>query len=560
MNKAPADLLLSKLDQVRPTANGFSARCPAHDDRVSSLSISGGDGKHLLYCHAGCSIEEICAAIGIEQRDLFEDSQPPSRIAATYDYTDEHGNLLFQTVRYEPKDFRQRRPDGRSGWIWKLGDTRRVLYHLPGLLAAPDVVVCEGEKDVETARAWGFVATCNPMGAGKWRDEYSEFLREKRVVIIADADEPGRKHAENVAQSLQGKATSVKVIELPDAKDLHEWASKGGTSDELLKTIHLAPTWGQHKSSTLPWRQAFKSVDQMEQGDVRFLIDQILPEGVTFIGALAGVGKTWFALSIAKALTTGKPFLNNFKVPEPLHVIYLIPEVGERPFRKRLERMRINERFLCRTMKDGVMNLDDPLLLAAVYELRPVVFLDSAIRFNQAENENDASQNAGGLANDIFALIKAGAQGVVGLHHSPKSSVGQEMKLENMLRGTGDMGAMCDTAYGLQCTTSETVELLVKCIKPRDFEPLPPFHIQGRPYIDEIGDFALLREATTPEERAEIEKLDKEIRANPQASYRHLADRTGIALKRIAAVAAKGGWRKIDETWIDTTRQGKFVM
>jgi hypothetical protein len=299
----------------------------------------------------------------------------------------------------------------------------------------------------------------------------------------------------------------------------------------------------------------------MEQGDVRFLIEQILPEGVTFIGALAGVGKTWFALSIAKALTSGRPFLNNFKVPEPLNVIYLIPEVGERPFRKRLERMRINERFLCRTMKDGVMNLDDPILLAAIHELKPVVFLDSAIRFNQADSENDASQNAGGLANDIFALIKGGAHGVVGLHHSPKSSVGQDMKLENMLRGTGDMGAMCDTAYGLQCTSSDTVELLVKCIKPRDFEPLPPFHIQGRPYIDEIGDFALLREAATPEERAEINKLDKAIRANQQASYRELASATGIATGRIAAVAAKAGWRKIEgEGWVDTTQQGDFLM
>ncbi len=503
-------------------------------------------------------MEDICAAAGLEVRNLFRDS--PSavpRVVATYEYKDETGKLLFQALRYDPKNFKQRQADGKGGWIWNLHGTRRVLYRLGEVLAANDVLVVEGEKDVETARTWGFTATCNPMGAGKWREEYSESLRGKQVTVIADDDEPGRKHAQQVAQSLQGKAASIKVIEVPGGKDLHEWTTKGGTRDELLQLIHIAPEW---KEKPLPWRQAFKSIDQMEQGDIRFLIDRILPEGVSFIGALPGVGKTWFALSLAKALTTGRSFLGVYAVQEPVNVIYLIPEAGERAFRKRMERMGIKERFLCRTMKDGIMKLDDPMLLAAVRELKPVVFLDSAIRFNDAENENDASQNAGGLANNLFELVKTGAQGVVGLHHSPKSSAGQEMTLENMLRGTGDMGAMCDTAYGLQCTNAETVELKVQCIKPRDFEPVRPFHIQGRPYIDEIGDFAILTDAGVSGERAEIEKLDKAIRANPLATYRDLSHATGIAQGRIGAVAAKAGWRKVEGQWVDTTQQAPFKM
>ena len=100
---------------------------------------------------------------------------------------DEHDKLLFQTIRFEPKDFRQRRPDGNGGWVYhldceksakckcnpKLPAVRRVLYHLPEVLAASDVVIVEGEKDCNTGSAWGLVTTCNPMGAGKWRDEYS---------------------------------------------------------------------------------------------------------------------------------------------------------------------------------------------------------------------------------------------------------------------------------------------------------------------------------------------------------------------------------------------------
>ena len=54
--------------------------------------------------------------------------RPQPRIVKTYGYCDENGTLLFQVVRFEPKGFRQRRPDGYGGWIWKLQDTRRVPY------------------------------------------------------------------------------------------------------------------------------------------------------------------------------------------------------------------------------------------------------------------------------------------------------------------------------------------------------------------------------------------------------------------------------------------------
>jgi len=263
---------------------------------------------------------------------------------------------------------------------------------------------------------------------------------------------------------------------------------------------------------------------------------------------------------MARALTAGKSFLSNYTVPEPMNVIYLIPEAGERTFRRRMERMGINKRFLCRTMRDGVMKLDDSLLLAAVRELKPVVFLDTAIRFSEADNENDASQNASGLANDIFELLQAGARGVVGLHHRPKSSAQQDMTLENVLRGSGDLAAMCDAVYGLKIVNRETVEIRVECVKPRDFEPVPPFHIQGRPFIDEIGDFAILTtEQGVPNEQAEVVKLVNAIMANPTASYRELAQRTGIPLNSIARLATKAGWRKVGGQWVDST-QSSFRM
>ena len=120
-------------------------------------------------------------------------------LVATYDYTDESGNLLYQTCRYQPKDFRQRRPDGKGGWINNLQGVRRVLYRLPEVLKAQTVCVAEGEKDCDNLAKFGFVATTNPLGAGKWRDEYSETLRGKDVVVfgdVGDEDGKGEKHTQ----------------------------------------------------------------------------------------------------------------------------------------------------------------------------------------------------------------------------------------------------------------------------------------------------------------------------------------------------------------------------
>jgi len=145
--------------------------------------------------------------------DLFERSngKGKSQIAATYNYTDEGGDLLFQAVRMEPKDFRFRRPDGNGGWIWNMKGVRRVLYNLPGVLATVadggTVYVVEGEKDADRINALpdagNIIATTNPGGAGKWRREYSEMLLGANVVIVQDKDDPGRKHARAVARSLK---------------------------------------------------------------------------------------------------------------------------------------------------------------------------------------------------------------------------------------------------------------------------------------------------------------------------------------------------------------------
>lgn len=243
--------ILSRLKGVRRNRRGWTARCPAHQDRKPSLSIHEAEGRVLLHCHAGCAPEAVCAAIRIKMRDLFSDGKSEyrtnrrsnARTGRTYDYLDGAGNLLFQVLRYEPKNFKQRRPDGNGGWLWNLDGVPRVLYRLPEILKATNILIVEGEKDADTAHRLGHLATCNAGGAGKWRPEYTDSLRGKYVTIIADADDPGRRHAEQIARSLYDQVESLKMFEMPGAKDLSEWLEQGGTQPALDDLIHNAPEW-----------------------------------------------------------------------------------------------------------------------------------------------------------------------------------------------------------------------------------------------------------------------------------------------------------------------------
>jgi hypothetical protein len=290
------------------------ARCPAHADKNPSLSLTERDGKILLKCFAGCSSEVICAELGIELSDLFTNYGAAPRIVAEYPYVDEAGALLYQVLRYEPKGFKQRRPDGGGGWVWNLNGVERVLYRLPEVLAAKSLLICEGEKDCETARALGLLATCNAGGAGKWREEYSESLRGKHIVIIADADEPGRKHAQQVVTSLLGKAESIKMLEFAQAKDLSEWTEMGGTRDALLE---LSRSAAQQKQQTTQPEKAGGFVltslgDLLSKPDVPIdwvLQNSLLAGGVSGVFAKPKVGKSTFCRNLCLAIARGSDFL-----------------------------------------------------------------------------------------------------------------------------------------------------------------------------------------------------------------------------------------------------------
>jgi hypothetical protein len=227
------------------------ATCPAHHDGNASLSVKRDTDRVLLKCHAGCETAEVVAALRLTMSDLFDEPheprrmgaytrQPNKRVVDEYIYCDESGVELFRKTRFEPKGFRQKRPDGRGGWIPNLEDTRKVLYRLPEVLAAVaggrPVYVVEGEKDADRLASLGLAATCNFDGAGKWRSEYGDALSGAAVVVIADRDVPGLKHARMVVADLEGKATSVRVVQsvtTGKGHDVSDHLDAGHSLDEL---------------------------------------------------------------------------------------------------------------------------------------------------------------------------------------------------------------------------------------------------------------------------------------------------------------------------------------
>ena len=208
----------------------------------------------MLKCHAGCKMEAITAAFGLKPADLFPPKIKPqtSKMITSYPYRDAAGELKYEVCRYEPKGFKQRRPDpaAEGKWIWNLQGVDPIPYRLPELITAAKagetVFIAEGEKDVAALVKNGFVATCNSGGAGKWQAGFAQYFEgAKAVCIIADKDTKGREHAAAVAASLKGKLPSVKVLELPQVaehpvKDAHDFFTAGGTAAQLHELVQSA--------------------------------------------------------------------------------------------------------------------------------------------------------------------------------------------------------------------------------------------------------------------------------------------------------------------------------
>ncbi len=324
----------------------------------------------------------------------------------------------------------------------------------------------------------------------------------------------------------------------------------------------------------------FPAYDGTEPDELPMLIEGFMPKGVGFFGSLSGTGKTWVGLSVAKALTGGKPLWGIFPVQRPVAVLYLIPEASDASFKRRLGKMKITQNknlFRYRTITQGITRpLSDPVTVAMIKQLGEkhdvIVIVDTAVRFFQGGDENAAKEN--NLVQDSDMLRSIGAN-VLFLHHSPKATKdAAELTLENALRGTGDFGAMADFVYAFRrdekmyAQGEGPEEIEVVCVKPRDFEPPLPFRLQlkrkarhGEPgpivsVIDLTGDLGYVGHAAVKNDH---EKLLADIfHENPFISFNDLVNTLKMKRELVRAFCKRnGGWKQVSEPAVGA--RGKTV-
>lgn len=300
----PTERILSALADrdcdPKHSCNGWTARCPAHEDRRPSLSISEGDeGRALVRCHTGCEIGSVCDALGLRVADLMPDdadrparrpsngkisskksgkTYPTARDAVSaldrvmakdegqrvvqWTYHNATGDPVAVVCRYDlptPDGEKQRktfRPVVKYAKGWRIGGMPepRPLYGLPYLADAQRVYITEGEKAADAARALGLVATTSAHGSQSPDKTDWTLLAGKECVLLPDNDEPGEKYAQSVAAILAKltPATVVKVVRLdklpsgdpmPEHGDIADWVAAHGEAadpEEMRATIeHL---------------------------------------------------------------------------------------------------------------------------------------------------------------------------------------------------------------------------------------------------------------------------------------------------------------------------------
>jgi hypothetical protein len=329
------------LDLRKSGHNYIANRCPRLTHRRDHFPLEVYPHTESWNCHdcqiGGSVIDWLvhangCAAIeamvelsrrsqgtNASRRYLSTSPQTPKspELVAAYDYTDDQGNLLYQQLRYFPKDFRSRRPDGKGGWIANLDGVTRVLFNLPKILISADVIVTEGEKDVLTLGNLGFVATTNCGGAKNWLPAYWQYLEDKDVTVIPDNDPDGEHYLQSILRSQEG-ALSLKVLRLPRPfKDITDFVQSFPTKEEAkaklkvlldnaayilppLEILNMAELEEHYRKHLQESASRLLDLSGLSIG-LSNHIGQLVPGEMALVIADTGVGKTALLQNIARA-------------------------------------------------------------------------------------------------------------------------------------------------------------------------------------------------------------------------------------------------------------------
>jgi hypothetical protein len=317
---SPEDRSLS----VKPSPSaqdGFVVNSFAGDDLIACKDHVRNKLGMAPFQHNGHHTRVSDAAIDAALRGAIAGQQQQAssrgRIVAEYNYSDRDGTLLYQVVRFEPKKFAHRKPDGNGGWIWQ-GSERRVLYRWPDLLKYPDatVFVCEGEKDADRVASLDHCATT--VASGEWTIDCIKALAGRNCLILEDNDDRGQEKAREAATALYGTAKTIRIVrlpDLPDKGDVSNWLDADPRrADKLVDISFNAPPWAPHdsppSSTSSPGQPLIQSSAAFIAAYVPpdYLIDGLLQRRYCYsLTGRTGDGKTAIALLVAAHVGIGKP-------------------------------------------------------------------------------------------------------------------------------------------------------------------------------------------------------------------------------------------------------------
>ncbi|MGB1527463.1 MAG: AAA family ATPase [Candidatus Puniceispirillaceae bacterium] len=447
--------------------------------------------------------------------------QPGKYMSKVYDYIDEDGEVIYQVVRYEPKTFRQRRPDGNGGWLWNMQGVTPVPYNLHLMQAKPDkpVFIVEGEKCADALTALGAVAVTSHGGAKKWSPELNKHFTGRKVIILPDADQAGQDHADMVISQLHGVAEEIKRVDLPGLsgkQDVHDWLKNGGTSAELGRLVGVADpiVFNQvktEKNNTIySLHETDHDPDVFETYDinylrsmppVEFVVDQMFTRhGLAVVYGEPGAGKSFIAIDLALSIAYGKPWHEH--AVEQGAVLYIAGE-GVGGLGKRVKAWQAHH---------GLTGAADFHVLPTAVKFRDTgdveklmrtidaldkpfkaVFIDTVARALLGGDENSAT-DIGLFVDACDAVKRHTGSAVIAIHHSGKDS-------SRGMRGSSSLLGGVDTSIRVS-KVEDAVTMVTE--KQKDAEPADDMAFEMT-QIALIGDVSAVMTVTdAPKKRRKV--------------------------------------------------------
>jgi len=361
-----------------------------------------------------------------------------------------------------------------------------TLFNYFAVAEADTVIITEGEMDAIKLTQEGFPAVSSTSGSGSFPDEFIPLLENKKIYICYDNDEPGTKGTNNVIEKLP----NAKIIQLPPmTKDVCNFFANANVSAKdffkLMKNALTRINW-QVKQHSKDYRvMGGAELMAKEFPKMPWIIDSIIyKQGFSFIYGAEGIGKSFLALSIAKAVAEGSPWLGKFNVPEPINVLYLDKENPHSLMQKRskgLGGIPDNLYWLESPAKfqlhDGKGNESDfAVALSEVVEQKNIglIIIDSFVDL-MVGNESSAGDTQ--VFFDGLRVLYPDIAYLV-LHHENKPAAATFRTPGQRLRGSTNINAQAFTMFRLEAIAKSKIDLTLQQTKARDEQKMDKFMIR----------------------------------------------------------------------------------